>query len=276
MGYGDKLISAGLAHDLYAVSRTPVTLVDVSGKPRWNPVWAGNPAIVVPVRSTPRFNAPYILTGKGQHPYIAERVDKQYWKFADWRVRDHRPGYFLSAEDHATIFELRRQFGSYLLLEPTPLRKHPNRRPTHQAFWPELFDRLRLLGLPILQLIHGEADYQLLPGAIQITNHSFRHACAVLAGASLLVTTEGGLPHAAAALSIPSVVLFGGMISVDCLGYPEHENLSFPDAGTPCGRLDDCAHCLAAWAYLSPDHVAGATQAYWRRITHEVDVCGIG
>ena len=82
-------------------------------------------------------------------------------------------------------------------------------------------------------------------------------ACTALSGAAAAVLPEGGLHHAAAALGMPAVVIFGGMTSPANTGYDGHVNLFDPAGGeSPCGQRVACAHCRAAMAAIRPDVVA--------------------
>lgn len=264
MGAGDQIMAAGQAEDLYLtdVQLGPITIRDTTGKLRWNPIWDGNPVICVP-HHHPR---PYvdrlrsIVTGGGalpylQYPYLPETV----WRWSGWRARDHRGRLYLAPTELDLGRTTRDQHGPFILLEPTAERKHINRRPA-LAFWQDLLRHLRAtVDLPIVQLLH--ADSVVIDRRIpRIPHTTFREACGILAAASLLITTEGGLVHAAQALRTPAVVLWGGCISVDALGYPEHANVVDPSRQTPCGALFPCPHCAAAWRALDLHRVLDAVQ----------------
>lgn len=260
MGYGDALIAAGQAQSLYDEdpSQGPIALVDVNGAPRWNPIWQGNPVIWVP-GGTP-VPSRSVVSGRGALPYLRYPYSAETgWTFTDYRVRDHRGRLYLTDEELDWGRRLRANCGPYLVLEPTAQRKHPNRRPP-VTFWPAL--RLHLKAAysnpPIIQPMHSDADG--LRGVLHVPHTTFREACGILSGASLLICTEGGLAHAAAALGIPAVVLWGGNISSDVLGYPEHANLVSDHPRTPCGSLVLCHHCASAWDELTTDAVIHAAE----------------
>ena len=59
--------------------------------------------------------------------------------------------------------------------------------------------------------------------------------------------------HAAAALGIDAVVLFGGFISPQITGYEYHANLT--GGVKACGNLYTCAHCRKAMDSISIDDV---------------------
>jgi hypothetical protein len=257
MGWGDALMAAGQAQELYAQdpSLGPILMTEGDSGPRWNPVWQGNPAIWVPIPNAP-VPPRQLRTGKGYLPYLRSPYSLDSgWTFTDWRACEHRGRLYLTIKERARGTALALRLGRYVILEPTAARKHPNRRPP-VTFWDDvrLHLKAQLGNPPIVQLMHPGATYH--HGTIPVVHESFREACGILAGAALLVTTEGGLAHAAAALGVPAVVLWGGMISARALGYPEHVNVVDPSPESPCGRLRECLHCRAAWAALDPADVA--------------------
>ena len=267
MGFGDALMAAGQAAEFYATDpeRGPIVMLDGNGNQRWNPVWLHNPVIWVPGSNGLAHR--HLVSGRGHLPYLHYPYTTDTgWRFTDWRVRDHRPALYLTQDERDIGAMLRQSIGPYVILEPTAERKHGNRRPARE-FW----DRLRLslkgaLGrVPIVQLAHHQSTP--LHGTIPVSHGTFRDACCYLSQAALLITTEGGLAHAAAALGIPAVVLWGGNISCDNLGYPEHVNFVDPSPATPCGRLVSCDHCAQAWARLDPAVVAAAAAEEFARGT---------
>jgi ADP-heptose:LPS heptosyltransferase len=157
--------------------------------------------------------------------------------------------------------QVQRQYGPFIVVEPTAERKHVNRRPP-RAFWTFLVEQLQG-SLALVQLAHPDAE--MLPGLIPLVHADFREACGILAASQGLVATEGGLVHAAAALGVPTVALFGGCISVEALGYPEHVNLVDDSPETPCGALKPCDHCVRAWERISPTMTAQAVQEMLRK-----------
>ncbi len=87
---------------------------------------------------------------------------------------------------------------------------------------------------------------------------NFRQAMAMLSTAAIYIGPEGGLHHAAAALGIPAVVIFGGFISPKVTGYKEHVNLYTGESELGCGASLPCRCCHAALARISVDEVVTA------------------
>ena len=59
----------------------------------------------------------------------------------------------------------------------------------------------------------------------------------------LFVGAHGGLSHAAAALNLKAVVIFGGFIDPKILGYKIHKNIYINNKLSPCGSKYKCDHC---------------------------------
>lgn len=98
---------------------------------------------------------------------------------------------------------------------------------------------------------------QLGPTHSDIKTKTFREAMLILSRATMYVGTDGGLHHAAAALNIPAVVIWGGFTSPKHLGYDSHVNIH--DGGNPCGYFGGaCPHCAEVAKSITPDRVLSA------------------
>src|SRR5690606_8010585 len=112
----------------------------------------------------------------------------------------------------------------------------------------------------LAQFSYGRA---LLPGVEEIRTESFWHACAVLERCRGIVTTEGGLHHAAGALRKPAVVIFGAFNSPRLFGYDDHVNIEEPDPAGLGARQTHSA-CVAAMLRISVDRVLTAMEKAFR------------
>lgn len=117
--------------------------------------------------------------------------------------------------------------------------------------WHELAERL--IGVDVVQFEHQHTRRH-FAGARMIKTPTFRQAMAALALARFAIVPEGGLHHAAAALGVPAIVLFGGFIPPSVVGYPGHVNLT-GNVTTWCGSLERCQHCADAMASITVDQV---------------------
>jgi len=133
--------------------------------------------------------------------------------------------------------------GQYIVVEPDTnrdwfgeLRAWPFDR------WQEMLEFLRQEH-PDLNFVQiGVKDACKLDGVIDLRGQTnFKLAALVQRDAALFVGTEGGLMHAAAAVKVPSVILWGGVTVPEFAGYPKHHKIIckyVPCA--PCGHLGWC------------------------------------
>jgi Glycosyltransferase family 9 (heptosyltransferase) len=258
MGYGDELLAAGHAQTVY--DRDPsrrVAICDRRGRSRWSEIWPGNPIIATPAEVAAGEPVHRIRNATGCRPYIKYPFTTATGvHFTGWRARDHRPRLYLDASELGRGEAIARQYRSFVVVEPSPiLKSNPNK------IWPaESF--ARLVGMypeiAFVQLAHPEA--RILCNVATIPVRTFREACGILRYAAAYVGPEGGLHHAAAALGVPAVVIFGGCMSVEATGYPDQINLADEGPETPCGRWLPCDHCRAAMAAITVETVAGALE----------------
>jgi len=246
-------MAAGEAQVLHDRTGQKVAITDGRGRVRWSDIWEGNPAVASLADIVTNEPMEYLQNGPNCRPYNENRpfTRDSGVKFTDWRARDHRGRLYLTVEERALA-----PHGDYWLVEPSPMiQSNPNKR------WPfERFQRVvEQTHVTWVQTTH--LDSIPLPYVLQVPTRSFRETCGVLAGAKGYLGTEGGLHHAAAALGIPAVVIFGGCMSVESLGYPEHVNLVDDGPGTPCGRWEDCAHCRTAMERITVEQVVEAVSA---------------
>lgn len=264
MGLGDELLAAGHAQRVYdETTSRRVAICDLQGKARWHPLWDGNPIIAPPDRVERGEKVHRIQNASGCRPYVKYPFTRDTgWTYTDWRARDHRGRIYLTAEERQWASRVREAIGPFVLIEPSAKRvASPNKS------WP--FERYA-------QLVHQTQDVvrfvrfmhedpRPLPGVTHKTAPTFRHAIALLSRATAYVGTEGALHHAAAVVGIPAVVIFGGSIPVDNLGYPEHVNLADDGPGSPCGRWLPCDHCRRAMDRITVDRVVDSLMAVLER-----------
>ena len=101
----------------------------------------------------------------------------------------------------------------------------------------------------IIQSVHELQDA--LPNVFSCCV-SFRIACALINIVDLYIGPEGGLGHAAAALSKPAIIIFGGWVYPSVTGYDIHENIYVDIEHSPCGALSfECDHCKKCMKEIS-------------------------
>jgi hypothetical protein len=249
MGWGDEIMVTAQARRLQERDPRKVAVIGADHRQRWSAIWEGNPRIVRPGELRSLAGVQLLRNGPGARPYLDyarfnNRDRSAALVFTQFRAE---PGeIYLSAAEA----ELGRQARGAVILEPSiKLGASPNKA-WGWARWQRLAELLR--DLRLVQI--GPAGTRSLLGVELIETRDFRQACGVLSGAALLIAPEGGLHHAAAALGIPAVVIFGGFISPATTGYEGHVNLFSADQA--CGMRAPCAHCAEAMGRIVPEEVA--------------------
>lgn len=239
MGYGDEILAAGQAQRAFDRDGLKSCIVDVERRARWHPIWDGNPIILKEGNREPPQHVHTIVNGPNARPYIVYPFTEDTgWTFnKDFHAREHIAKIYLTDEEREIGRRLREVIGPYVLIEPWS--KHANLR-WPLAHWQELIAILPP-ELTIVQHLHTDNPFP-LAGIESIVTTTFREACGVLASADLYVRGESGMCHAAAALDIPNVVIWGGCMDWDVLGgYPKQVGVGI--SAPCCGRYRPCTHC---------------------------------
>jgi ADP-heptose:LPS heptosyltransferase len=217
------------------------------GKRLWHEVFDYNPRIARPEESgdfqiyRPREN--------GMRPYCTGKtVDR--WMWTDYKP--HVGELYLQQDELAYSSHLKPD----IVIEPNLKGRASPNKDWGRDRWVRLILMMHAAGLRPVQL--GQAGTRRLPNAAFIETSSFRLACAVLSRARAAVLHEGGLHHAAAALGVRSVVIYGGYISPNQTGYDMHRNLF--TGGKPCGMRIPCRHCHRAMSAITPEMVLAELQ----------------
>jgi len=248
VSYGDEIMAAGQARAEAARRGGAVHIVDRQGLPRWSDLWRGLDYIAAPRAAA----AGQVVSGPGARPYLKSLSRAAGADFTDWRARDHPGALALDPAERDFAGRATAGLGSFVVVEPNLM---PAANPNKQWGWDRWVDLATRIGdLTPVQL--GPAGTRPLPGARRLETPSFRLAAAVLARARAAVLPEGGLHHAAAALGVSAVVIFGGHTDPETTGYPGHVNIAA--CGTACGQWRPCRHCAAAMAAIAPAEVERA------------------
>jgi Glycosyltransferase family 9 (heptosyltransferase) len=248
MGIGDDIIATGIAKG--AAKRGKRIAFGDGSRIKWGPysamVFKNNPN-VAPPGSERSSDIEWNKYCKGNRIYNKQSTDRWIWNY-EFGVQ---PGefYFDDIEDvHNADSDL-------ILIEPNVPKKPcgPNKQ------WPlERWDRvskeLILSGFKVRQFEYGAPNH-IAPRTLTPT---FRHAAALLKSARMAILPEGGLHHAAAAVGVPAIVLFGGFVPPAVLGYNGHINLT--GGATACGSFNRCPHCIAAMDAIQVKDVLDAAE----------------
>lgn len=205
----------------------------------WHEVFEGNPKIA----GTAGRDTVWIPDFPGHRPYIASFIKRERYIFRE----DYRAPYgklYISDEEHQWVKD--HSLGDYILVEPYIKDDMPQLKIGQNKAW-DKWDQLLKLDYPWLQIGQKEAKTRQVKTNV-------RQALAIVANAKLVVTTDGMLHHAAAALGVPAVVLWGGVVSPKILGYPTHTNIW--NGAKPCGSFAHvCQHCKDAMSSITLEQV---------------------
>lgn len=252
MGYGDEILAAGQAEAWWRRHRQTSVIVDKNGKPRRHPIWDGNPCITQPRERVPP-GEHVIVNGPNARPYIVYPFTAEGgWTFnQDFHARDNVARIYLNEDEKSIGAALYARVGSYVLIEPWS--KHQNLR-WPRTHWQELVDSRP--ELTFVQHVHAATDYY-LDRVQMVSTPTFRAACGALQFARAYIRGESGMLHAAAALGIPAVAIWGGCMDWDVLGgYTTHIGVGI--SNPPCGSWIACDHCTEKMAAIKPRSVADA------------------
>lgn len=243
MGYGDELMATGMARGLAARGKQ-AAFGDgrrIIFSPQSREIFWGNPNIAYPGQEREP-GLVWIPHYRGRRLY-ARQVDGHWLWNESFRA--------VPGEIHLTPTEI--QYAEnfdrgFVVIEPNVKATAYNKQ------WPvvryqEVANKIRRT--------HRVVQFpgpHVLRGVEVIQTGTFRQAMAVLANAALFVGPEGGLHHAAAAVHVRAVVIFGGFIHPRTTGYSSHANIFKGERA--CGTIGRrCPHCADAMRRISIQEV---------------------
>lgn len=209
------------------------------GNPHWSEVFENNPHITKHASK----DTVWCHNFPGNRPYIS-KIEKDHFVFNE-RYRAPYGELFLTEAERE--WGRAQVSGDFIVVEPDVKDESASLVLGRNKAW-NGWDQILKTDLPWLQL--GTKK----PRTRQVRTETFRKALAVLSHAKLFVGTDGALHHSAAALGVPGVVLWGGLVSPRILGYPTHINIW--NGAKPCGIFNRvCPHCREAMDSISVDQV---------------------
>lgn len=259
MGWGDEIMVTARVRRMQVRDPRPVGIRGGDGLARWHSIWDNNPRMAKPGWHWPgQHRVQWLHDFPGHRPYLdyskfRNRDRRQPYVYTQFRAE---PGEIYLSPAEKNLGDLAR--GAVILEPNIKASASPNKDWGWQRWRRlarELQDlRLIQIGAPGVPQLGDRVEF--------IATRDIREACGVLSGAALLISPEGGLHHAAAALGIRAVVIFGGFISPATTGYELHTNLF--TGGVACGMRVACAHCQAAMERITPAAVAMAAREQLR------------
>jgi ADP-heptose:LPS heptosyltransferase len=246
MGIGDWIMATAEAKHWHEKEGLPVVFFSrKTNKVQWSEVFRNNPRILKEPANGQKVKV--IENHGGKRPYIKEIHPDHLVFDMDFKAV---PGEFFLTAD-----EKKRCSPGCVIVEPHTKEKDFSRNKAWPwERWQELVDSI---SLPWVQV--GPPDTRSLKGVTRAFTKSFRDALGYINSCSLVVTTDGALHHAAAALGRPAVVLWGGLAPMTTLGYDAHTNICMTDR--VCGSINSCNHCKEAMESITVQRVREAIEA---------------
>ena len=247
MGLGEWLMASGDAKEANERTGKKVKIGDGSRMFTDIQVFSNNPRMA----SNSDTDVVWVKNYQGHRPYL-KGTKNGHMLFND----DYKPRvgevYFNQLEKK-NIDKIDKD---YIVVEPNVKKIYAHTVNKAWHGWEDLFKH----DLPWLQL----GDISVKRYTKWKETNTFREALQVLSKAKLFIGTDGGLHHAAAALNIPSVVIWTGFTSPRHLGYDTHRNIH--DGSEPCGTYDSvCQHCLLKSKAITVEQVLDAVNTEWHR-----------
>jgi len=229
MGWGDDVMTTDIVRKAN-IKTGKLVLVGDGSSIHWSPVFDGNPRLSRTIEP----DCVWVKSYPGHRPYI-DVIENDRYVFNDsFRVE---PG---------ELYISRLEKSDYVYIEPNIKGELGINKDWGFENWQKVVD-----GLPEIRFLQGSG--RRLDRVEQVETASFLDACRVLSGARLFVGTDGGLHHAAAALSLPAVVVWTGFSPSKVLGYDNHINLQADVKA--CGKFGECEHCKDAARQITVENV---------------------
>jgi ADP-heptose:LPS heptosyltransferase len=257
MGIGDEIMGSGMARG--AAARGKRIAFGDGRRIRWHAnahmVFRNNPN-VAPPGSERASDLEWIAHYVGHRSYFhPKRPQNGRWRFNPNFTAS--PGEFFFNADEEQFCKDAALMQDAIVIEPwIKIEASPNKQ------W--LVDRYRSVakalgqaGYKVVQFEYGRGH---MPEARAFQAPSFRHAVTAMRRAALYIGGEGALHHAAAAVGVPGVVIFGGFIHPRTTGYAIHTNLF--SGNEPCGSRFKCGHCTNAMNAIGVDLVVRSALAH--------------
>jgi ADP-heptose:LPS heptosyltransferase len=253
--YGDDIMTTGFVRDLKTRFPKKKILIGDGEREYLSPIFLHNPNITHGVFLKKNDDAIWLKDYPHHRLYINYARSTKYRQVFR-KFKPLRGKLYLTASEIASAKRALKERRSFVVIEPN-VQGACGRTNKDWGFekWQKVVDQLRLK-TDFVQL--GRKDVLSLNGVTRIVTKDFRAAAAVLSLAKLFVGTEGGLHHAAAALNVKGVVIFGGRTSPQTTGYLGHTNLYVKGPKSPCGRISSCDHCKKCLEKISVKNVVEA------------------
>ena len=206
------------------------------------------------------------------HSYAAqETVDRMVWKegghiidilLANYglKAQDYECEMYFSPDEEETVNRLQESLNlvtDFIVIEPhSKSQWFGDLREWSFERWESVVQWLLDQNYPVVQI--SEGGQPVLEGAIDGTGLSFREAVLVIRRARLFLGQDGGLMHAANAVDVPSVIVWGGLTLPEFGGYGKHTVVCTRVDCAPCGLLGNCPYDKKCLTSIEPSDVISA------------------
>jgi ADP-heptose:LPS heptosyltransferase len=256
MAYGDAIMATATARGMHAQGKIAAFGDPVTKSLKWtgycDSVFKHNPNILQPGMDERKPNVIWFKHYKKTLSYYTHwdgHKCKYFWNY-DYK---HVPGEFFFAADESLGLSDEKP---YIMIEPNVAWQRGSvniNKDWGEGKHQRLADALIQHGHTVVQCIH-EFSRRRLNGVKQVPTKTFRDGMRVMARAKLFIGAEGGNHHAAAALNIPAVIIWGDWSPPQVVGYQGQTYLT--GGGKEfCGNTNPCPHCRATFERITVDEV---------------------
>jgi ADP-heptose:LPS heptosyltransferase len=262
MGYGDAIMATALARGFHKQGKLAAFFAPAENqrKIKWTgyceDIFANNPNIARPGAER-NGNLVWFPHYKKQFPYCKYDGARRKYIWSE-HFKAQAGEFFFSAEEKEAAQETVTRYvgGPFIAIEPNLAwqRQVNVNKDWGEGKYEALAKALLAHGLTLVQFIHGNSRRR-IAGALQVPSPLFRQAAAIMAHARLIIAPEGANHHAAAALGVPAVIVWGDWSPAERMGYAGQVKLTGKQPPQACGHTFNCEHCRQAMNSIAVDEV---------------------
>jgi ADP-heptose:LPS heptosyltransferase len=275
MGLGGYLTWTAVIHEIHkATGRrcVPGERWSTGFFPKIEQIFLNNPAVAadVDLNDPDKFirvamNNPATNYCKQDTPERAiHRYDKhiilqilEHYGFPQITLDEVRCRLYLNDDETSRVEQLIEVHGltdkPFVTIEPYSNTEYTVNRAYPHEKWQHVVDELKdhitvvQLGVSLVPKLNYVVDMR--------GDTTFRTAAGIVGRSKTLLSTEGGLVHAATAFDVPSVVVITGYQHPDMVAYPRNTNLWIHGDHGPCGLKRRCDECWKHVLAHDPDEI---------------------
>jgi len=196
-------------------------------------------------------------------PYDTHPNNGKRWYHKGTPYQPKRAPFEFDVKEIAWYEQHLKSLEPYIIINPDAKANsvyHDNKKWYH---WQTLIDEMQEYTLIRCQPPIAHTHYSNIKNILTPT---FRLAMLAVKNASLVITTEGGLHHAAGQFQTPAVVIYGSHSSPHSTGYSEQMAITSVTHCNPTGKgchADwPCQYCERAMEEISPEQVLMSVNQY--------------